>query len=639
MAVPRGVAPGAFSKPGSPIYVAIPAGAWDEVYLVTPEDRREDLVWVGNGLPRHQASTVVVPHFGILAVGGDPVTSPLSPPTFVHGKHALQLRDILTGHGIKVQIIHSWADVQIYAAMKLLWSSCMWLLCHSDDPPLTVKEVHDRKEAELNELLSELLPCLADFIGKPTELSAIVEYMKSYSLSMPTAVPSIELAINEVQHRNGVWLAYREKFLQPFHTSLLNAVGVDWANQELSNTVELSKHTVHTCHIPELELTVLGREVATGSRPATKTAIVIGAGILGTSAAFHLAKEGVHVTVYDELSADQVGRTTPASWAWINANQKSPAHYKWLNQLGMRGWRTNTIIKDLPIWNGAIVQFNETQTFHGGYAVEGPLAAKRIQQLEPNANFSFTEGPVYFFSDEGSVDPIEAVLALKVEAVKLGVNFVPSVKCTGLLRGNGGRVIGIESAGSTIKEADVVLVAAGVGSSASALGGMPLISSPGRISFARPKYDVRESPDSVRINRILVDTVRQCHVLQRRDGTLVAGGGMLEVGGTTSAANSGACASSFSDDKGLQIVAAAKQLSPQTISRSSFSHSAAAIRPMPKDGLPIVGFIEHGLYCVVTHSGITIAPLLGALIAHELSLQLDLDVLKPYRPTRLAKRE
>ena len=273
--------------------------------------------------------------------------------------------------------------------------------------------------------------------------------------------------------------------------------------------------------------------------------------------------------------------------------------------------------------------------------MEGPLAEKRVQQLEPNANFSFTEGPVYFFSDEGSVDPIEAVLALKVEAVKLGVNFVISVKCTGLLRGKGGRVIGIESAGSTIKEADVVLVAAGVGSSASAsaLGGMPLILSPGRISFARPNHDVRESPDSVRINRIQVDTVRKCHVLQRRDGTFVAGGGVLEVGGTISAANSGACASSFSDDKGLQIVAAANQLSPQTISRSSFSHSTAAIRPMPKDGLPIVGFIEHGRYCVVTHSGITIAPLLGALIAHELSLQLDLDVLKPYRPTRLAKRE
>lgn len=638
MAVPRGVAPGAFSKPGSPIYVAIPAGDWEEVHLVTPEDRREDLVLVGNGLPMLHASTIVVPHFGVLAVGEEPVTSYLSPPTFVYGKHALHLREILSGHGIKVQIIYSRADIQIYAAMKLLWSSCMWLLCHLENPPLTLKEVHDRKEAQLNELLFELLPCLEDIIGQPAELSAIFEYMKSYSLSMPNAVPSITLATSEFQHRNGVWLACREKFPQPIHTSLLNSVGVDWANQKLSKTVKFNKHTLHACHIPELQLTVLGREVTTDNRPATKTAIVIGAGILGTSVAFHLAKEGVHVTVYDELSADNVGKTTAASWAWINANQKLPAHYKWLNQLGMRGWRTNTIIKDLPTWNGALVQFNETQTFHGGYAVEGPLALERVHQLEPTANFSFTEGPVYFFADEGSVDPTEAVLALKIEAIKLGVNFVPSVKCTGLLRRNGGRVIGIESAGSTFKEADVVIVAAGVGSSAPALGGMPLISSPGRISFAKPHDEDRESPDSVRINRILVDTVRKCHVLQRRDGTLVAGGGVLEVGGTTST-NSGASASSFSDDQGLQIMAAAKKLSPQSLSRSYFSHSATAIRPMPKDGLPIVGFMEHGLYCVVTHSGVTTAPLLGALVACELSRQLDFDILKPYRPTRLAKRE
>jgi glycine/D-amino acid oxidase-like deaminating enzyme len=61
------------------------------------------------------------------------------------------------------------------------------------------------------------------------------------------------------------------------------------------------------------------------------------------------------------------------------------------------------------------------------------------------------------------------------------------------------------------------------------------------------------------------------------------------------------------------------------------------VRPMPKDGLPLVGFDPSvaNLYHVVTHSGITLAARLALLVTEELTGG-DTAPLEPYRPTRFA---
>ena len=46
--------------------------------------------------------------------------------------------------------------------------------------------------------------------------------------------------------------------------------------------------------------------------------------------------------------------------------------------------------------------------------------------------------------------------------------------------------------------------------------------------------------------------------------------------------------------------------------------NAAAKEMIPRDGLPAVGFLRPGLFCVVSHSGITLGHLLGELAAIEL---------------------
>jgi glycine/D-amino acid oxidase-like deaminating enzyme len=65
-----------------------------------------------------------------------------------------------------------------------------------------------------------------------------------------------------------------------------------------------------------------------------------------------------------------------------------------------------------------------------------------------------------------------------------------------------------------------------------------------------------------------------------------------------------------------------------------------AWRAMPADGLPIVGPLPwlEGLYLAVSHSGVTVAPVLGRLIAGEVAEQLADGLLAPFRPARFAER-
>ena len=61
-------------------------------------------------------------------------------------------------------------------------------------------------------------------------------------------------------------------------------------------------------------------------------------------------------------------------------------------------------------------------------------------------------------------------------------------------------------------------------------------------------------------------------------------------------------------------------------------------RPMPSDGLPIVGYVPGSahIYLAVMHSGVTLAPIMGRLISRELLSDDGTDALRPYRPERFA---
>ena len=61
-------------------------------------------------------------------------------------------------------------------------------------------------------------------------------------------------------------------------------------------------------------------------------------------------------------------------------------------------------------------------------------------------------------------------------------------------------------------------------------------------------------------------------------------------------------------------------------------------RPMPLDGYPVLGSAPSApnLYVAVTHSGVTLAPVIGELAAMEIVDGARVEILDHYRPERFA---
>jgi hypothetical protein len=234
------------SNDDTPILVAVPSTEILNVFQSTPIERRKDLVIIANCLPSGLPAdnmTYTVLHFGILQHGQLPVTNHLSPPTVVFGPHAKFLSNLLQKYGVKTKIASTFTELEKYALLKLLWVSFMWLLCHGVEDgnlsdcsrlSLTVTQVHETKQELLRALVVEAIPIIqilsrthlknestgADGIG--FDVNDIMEYLESYSRSMPNVTPSKDLAIAEFKGRNGVLLAYAGN--QTLHSQLVHRV-------------------------------------------------------------------------------------------------------------------------------------------------------------------------------------------------------------------------------------------------------------------------------------------------------------------------------------------------------------------------------------------------------------------------------
>ena len=657
-AVPRGLSPGCWTTAGCPIYVATPSAAWPQIWNQTLKERRQDLVFVGNGLPspEMESATFVVPHFAILKQcrmnDSDETsgvqTTPISPKTYIFGRHASQVARILEDHGVQTERLETFSDIYEAAARKLLWASCMWLVCRqgaTHKTPWTVSQVHEHQQGILDQLVDELYPALVELVGRPINRTDLDKYLRDYSMSIADAVPSLDLATAEVQDRNGIWLSGRsDDYPQELHQELIGRIaGVQVLQHALKNRPLVVSHEdtmKKQIRVDNLGLVLWGE--GGPFEPPKEKVVIVGGGILGSSMAFYLAqlRPDLNITVLDQMPADTVGETTPASWAWLNANAKSPKMYQILNQLGMHAWKREPHLANVVSWMGSLVRFEESPAFvdDGGYPAEGPLSRKRILELEPLANWKISdgeegashEGHTFFFPDEGCVDPMVAVEVLRKSAAEKGVRFVANANVTSVARDSStGKIVGVSTKiGETTATvaADVVIVAAGAGAAAKGLGcGLQLLHRPGAIAYANPSTKA-----SGRLRRILVDPLRSSHVLQRPNGAIVAGGGALEVGGTEGTV----IVKSKAGKEATSLLDGAKRLSPTVFEGATLSQTCEAVRPMPLDGLPVVGYVEDNLYVIVTHSGMTLGPLLCSMAAAEVSAGVSCDLLAPYRPSR-----
>jgi len=241
--------PGYHSHIDKPIFVTTPASAISSVIHLTPSHRWPDLVLICNGIfskilnsTNHcfpdgkelsvDNLTIAVPHFGVLSVDAEPIGGGISsPPTVIYGKHANVLQSLL--HPLHTLQVSSANKAEIMAVRKLLWASVLWLFSNSHDPPISVDIVHETKQSQLSDLVEELLPAArilaqADMAVRADRadigtLKEVLEYLESYSNSMPGAKPNKDLAISEIKERNGQFLSV-SSVKQPIHEGWIKRV-------------------------------------------------------------------------------------------------------------------------------------------------------------------------------------------------------------------------------------------------------------------------------------------------------------------------------------------------------------------------------------------------------------------------------
>lgn len=365
--------------------------------------------------------------------------------------------------------------------------------------------------------------------------------------------------------------------------------------------------------------------------------VVVGAGIVGSAIAVHLVERGARVTVLD--GAEPGAGATFVSFAWINARDKSPRHYHDLNRRSIDLWRRfgERLGDEVGLtWGGEIrwastaagaekfsARVRELQGW--GYPIR-LLWAEQLRELEPAVEFGkVARGS--FTAIDGHVDAVAAVRAARafIEARGAVVRSGEPVQRLGRSSARERRVASVVLATGEEVACDVVVLAAGTGATS-------LASSAGVEIPQRPTSGATIVTTPVaRIFR----QVAAMHTARDSDGLLLNmrqfGDGRVMVHGGT---HDGSIGDRSGSEAELLLTEAARYLPP--LKEGQVSEVRRAFRPMPLDGHPVIGFASSvpNLYLAVTHSGVTLAPLIGEFAAIEILDGVEIDLLKPYRAER-----
>ncbi|WP_025129746.1 FAD-binding oxidoreductase [Pseudomonas sp. PH1b] len=351
-----------------------------------------------------------------------------------------------------------------------------------------------------------------------------------------------------------------------------------------------------------------------------KNIIVVGAGIVGASIAYHLASLGARVTVLEQ--ATPAAGVSRQSFAWINQADESPDASNALRRLALTDYRRlQQALPQLAInWSGALSHTRATLDSEQRCKV-APIGSARwltraqISQLEPNLNSPAQRAR--YARDEGSLDPVAAIRTLLDAACAHGAQVLEHTPVLGL-EVEGQQVVGIRTANAVLR-ADCVVLAAGCAS--------PLLLAPLGINLpvqASPSILLRfDAPPGLVKTLVSND---QLEVREDSDGGLLAAEDYLDADGP----------------RGPQAIAQQALQVLRSALRGAEAISLRSVevgqRPMPVDRLPIIGHCpgQQGLYLAVMHAGVTLAASVGRLVSEEVvhgQRCVELDACRPERFT------
>jgi glycine/D-amino acid oxidase-like deaminating enzyme len=344
--------------------------------------------------------------------------------------------------------------------------------------------------------------------------------------------------------------------------------------------------------------------------------LIVGAGIIGASIAWHLARAGAHVTVTDANNPG--GLATRNSWAWINASWGNPEPYFRLRVRAMDEWhRLEQEVSDVRVaWVGGLLWElppEQLKNFEAGHAAWG-YDIRRVERTEVRRIEPHLADPPEFALHapaEGAVEPLAATQALLATAQALGATVIANNPVHSLnLRAS--HVTGVETSAGSL-DADEVVVASGAGTAnlVATVGlTLPMTASPALL--------VRTQPYAKRLNGLVMSPAMQLR--QTPEGRLVAAVNFEDT--SADADGTEAAAAVLNAMRSMIVSGASLSLESHVVGR----------RPIPKDGLPVVGRAVGitGLYFAVMHSGVTLAPAIGRFVADEILTGRRDSLIEPY---------
>ncbi|WP_141584767.1 FAD-binding oxidoreductase [Actinomadura sp. WMMA1423] len=370
--------------------------------------------------------------------------------------------------------------------------------------------------------------------------------------------------------------------------------------------------------------------------------LVVGAGIIGAALVDRLTRPAAggpahpvpEVTV---VEAEEPGAgTSGTSYAWINANNPFDPSYHRFRTAAMSAWRDLAAEFGDPAWYrpsgnitwaatddaGERLADRVTRLTALGYAAD-LIGPEQAREREPHIRVP-EDALIAHYPDEGHVFGGPAARALADRARESGAVFVTGHRATRLNTG-GDRVTGVRLDDGRDLDADLTICAAGWrGPKLLATAGvtLPLVD-PSEPGSAAPCLVAITSASRTVVNGLV--HAPGLSVRQSETGGLNLEADDLDAGVDESASPE------LVQAVGGELHARARALIPTLT--ADVAEVRRCVRPLPADGYPLVGVQAPGLYTVVTHSGITLAPHLAALVAQEIN-GTPSPSLAPYRPDR-----
>src|SRR5262249_51315520 len=339
---------------------------------------------------------------------------------------------------------------------------------------------------------------------------------------------------------------------------------------------------------------------------------VIGLGIVGASAAYAAARAGARVVAFDAgVPGDG---TSGTSFAWLNAVRKEPEAYHRLNAEGMAAHLE--LARELGVGAGhhpggslewaegdaerAELGERVARLAERGYPAEW-IDHDRARAMEPALAIPDHVREVAFFATDAWLDVPRSIRTLLTAASRRGVDVRDHAPVRSL-RVRGRRVEALDvDGGAVITDAVLVCVGPATQTFLTPLGvHMPVRRVPGLLAVT--------SPPTKALRRV----VHAPGVHLRPD----AGGGVLLGADDVDAPAAQAQSASQLDALAARLLARAARVMPAARDVKIVDRRVG-VRPMPADRHTIAGRIPglDNAWLIATHSGVTLGPLLGRLIA------------------------